>query len=31
MVDYNRDLVIAKAEQCFPNEDQGKVMGILDL
>jgi hypothetical protein len=31
MVDYKRDLVIAKAKQCFPNEDQGKVMGILDL
>ena len=31
MVDYNRDLVIAKAKQCFPNEDEGKVMGILDL
>jgi|SRR5215813_717055 len=31
MVDYNRDLVIAKAKQCFPNEDQGKIMDILDL
>jgi hypothetical protein len=31
MVDYNRDLVIAKAKQCFPNEDQEKIMGILDL
>ena len=31
MVDYNRDLVIAKAEQCFPNEDLGKIMDILDL
>jgi len=31
MVDYNRDLVIAKAKQCFPNEDHGKIMGILDL
>jgi hypothetical protein len=31
MVDYNRDLVIAKARQCFPDEDQGKVMDILDL
>lgn len=31
MVDYNRDLVIAKARQCFPNEDQEKIMGILDL
>jgi hypothetical protein len=31
MVDYNRDLVIAIAKQCFPNEDQGKIMGILDL
>jgi hypothetical protein len=31
MIDYNRDLVIAKAKQCFPNEDQGKIMGILDL
>ena len=31
MVDYNRDLVIAKARQCFPNEDQEKIIGILDL
>jgi len=31
MIDYNRDLVIAKAKQCFPNEDQEKIMGILDL
>ena len=31
MVDYNRDLVIAKARQCFPDEDQAKVMDILDL
>jgi hypothetical protein len=31
MIDYNRDLVIAKARQCFPNEDPGKIMDILDL
>jgi hypothetical protein len=31
MVDYNRGLVIAKVRQCFPNEDQEKIMGILDL
>ena len=31
MIDYNRDLVIAKTRECFPNEDQEKVMDILDL
>ncbi len=31
MVEYNKDLVVAKIKQCFPNEDQAKITAILDL
>ncbi len=31
MVEYNKDLVVAKVNQCFPNEDEEKILGILNL
>lgn len=30
MTEYNRDLVLAKVKQCFPHEDEGKIMSIID-
>jgi len=31
MIDYNRDLVIAKAKQSFPDEALEEILEILDL
>ena len=31
MIEYNRDLVIGKVRQCFPNEVLEEIMSILDL
>jgi hypothetical protein len=31
MIEYNRNLVLAKVRQCFPREDPEKVMTLLDL
>ena len=30
MVEYHKDLVIAKIKQCFPGEDQGEILSVLD-
>ncbi len=30
MIKYNRNLLIEKAKQCFPNEDPQEIIAILD-
>lgn len=31
MVEYSKDLVVAKVKRYFPNEDEEKIIGILNL